>query len=54
VRFIRGLTKDTGTVRCEAHTLHVGRSTGIAQATLVDRNGKLLGTGTTACAIFRP
>lgn len=54
VRFIRGLTKDTGTVRCEAHVLHVGRSTGIAEATLVDRSGKLLGTGTTACAIFRP
>jgi len=54
VRFIRGMTKDTGTVRCEAHTLHVGRSTGIAEATLIDARGQLLGTGTTACAIFRP
>jgi len=54
VRFIRGMTKDTGTVRCEARALHVGRSTGIAEATLVDSSGRLLGTGTTACAIFHP
>jgi uncharacterized protein (TIGR00369 family) len=54
VRFIRAMTKDTGTVRCEAHVLHVGRSTAIAEAKLVDRSGTLLGTGTTGCAIFRP
>ena len=48
------MTKDTGVVRCEARTLHVGRTTGIAQARCVDRSGKLLATGTTACAIFRP
>ena len=53
VRFIRGMTKDTGTVRCEARAIHVGRSTSIAEATLVDARGTLLGTGTTACAIFR-
>lgn len=54
VRFIRGMNKDTGTVRCEARALHVGRTTGIAEAHLTDGAGKLLGIGTTACAIFRP
>jgi uncharacterized protein (TIGR00369 family) len=54
VRFIRAITKDTGPVRCEAKVVHVGRSTAIAEATLRDGTGRVLGTGTTACAIFRP
>ncbi len=54
VRFIRGMNKDTGTVRCEARALHVGRTTAIAEARLTDARGKLLGIGTTACAVFRP
>ncbi len=53
-RFIRGLSRQTGRVRCEATTVHVGRTTGIAEARLTDSAGKLLATGTTACAIFRP
>jgi acyl-coenzyme A thioesterase PaaI-like protein len=40
-------------VRCEAKVVHVGRSTGIAEARMTDGAGKLLGIGTTACAIFR-
>jgi uncharacterized protein (TIGR00369 family) len=54
VRFIRAITKDTGPVRCEAKVVHVGRSTAVAEATLRDANGRVLGTGTTACAILRP
>jgi uncharacterized protein (TIGR00369 family) len=54
VRFIRGMTKETGPVRCEAIAVHVGRSTAIAEAKLRDGSGRLLGTGTTACAILRP
>ncbi len=53
VRLVRPLSKDTGNVRCEAKVQHIGRTIGIAQATLVDGNGKLLATGTTACAIMR-
>jgi uncharacterized protein (TIGR00369 family) len=52
-RFIRPITKDTGRVRCVAKTLHVGRTTGIAEAHLTDMAGKLLAVGTTACAVFR-
>ncbi len=54
VRFIRAITKDTGPVRCEAKVVHVGRSTAVAEATLRDGKGRVLGTGTTACAILRP
>lgn len=54
VRFIRAITKDTGPVRCEAKVVHVGRSTAVAEAKLMDRDGRILGTGTTACAILRP
>ncbi len=53
VRFIRGITKDTGPVRCEATAVHVGRSTAVAEAKLYDGDRRLLGTGTTACAILR-
>jgi uncharacterized protein (TIGR00369 family) len=53
VRFIRGITKDTGVVRAAATAIHVGRSTGIAEARLTDTKGNLLAFGTTACAIFR-
>jgi uncharacterized protein (TIGR00369 family) len=54
VRFIRGITKDTGPVRCEATVVHVGRSTAVAEAKLYDRERRVLGTGTTGCAILRP
>jgi uncharacterized protein (TIGR00369 family) len=54
VRFIRGMTKDTGPVRCEATAIHVGRSTAVAEAKLYDEQRRLLGIGTTACAVMRP
>ncbi len=54
VRFIRAITKDTGPVRCEANVVHVGRSTAVAEGTLRDGKGRVLGSGTTACAILRP
>ncbi len=53
-RLIRGLTKDTGTVRCEGVAVHVGRSTAVAEAKLYDREGRLLGVATTGCMILRP
>ena len=46
VRFIRGITKDTGPVRCEATAVHVGRSTAVAEAKLRD--------GAAACSAPAP
>lgn len=54
VRFIRAITVGTGPVRCEGTVVHVGRSTAVAEAKLRDAAGRVLGTGTTACAVFRP
>jgi len=53
-RLVRAITKDTGTVRCEATVVNVSRTLGTSEARLTDRAGNLLATGTTACAIRRP
>lgn len=53
VRFIRAIATKTGRVRCEGKTLHVGRSTAVAEGRLTDAGGKLLAIGTTSCAILR-
>jgi uncharacterized protein (TIGR00369 family) len=53
VRFIRPITTATGTVRCEGRIIHVGRTTGIAEGRLTSAAGKVLATGTSACAILR-
>ncbi len=37
--FIRGMTRDTGTVRTEGKTLHVGRRTATAEARITDSQG---------------
>ena len=50
--FIRGMTKDTGTVRTEGKTLHVGRRTATAEARIVDSKGRLLAHATTTCLVF--
>jgi uncharacterized protein (TIGR00369 family) len=53
-RLVRAITKDTGTVRCEATVVNISRTLGTSEARLIDRAGTLLATGTTACAIRRP
>lgn len=53
-RLLRPITKDTGTIRCEAHLVSATRTLGTAEARITDRNGRLLATATTACALRRP
>ena len=50
--FIRGMSKDTGTVRTEGKTLHVGRRTATAEARILDSKGRLLAHATTTCLVF--
>jgi uncharacterized protein (TIGR00369 family) len=50
--FIRGMSKDSGTVRTEGRTLHVGRRTATAEARITDAKGRLLAHGTTTCLVF--
>jgi len=50
-RFLRPITKDTGTVRCEAYVVSATRTLGTSEARILDGDGRVLATGTTACAI---
>src|ERR1700735_4562245 len=50
--FIRGMTRDRGTVPTEGKTLHVGRRTATAEARITDAKGRLLAHATTTCLVF--
>ena len=50
--FIRGMSKDSGKVRTEGRTLHVGRRTATAEARITDGKGRLLAHATTTCLVF--
>jgi uncharacterized protein (TIGR00369 family) len=52
ISFIKGMTKDTGTVRTEGRTLNVGRRTATAEARITDAKGRLLAHATTTCLVF--
>jgi uncharacterized protein (TIGR00369 family) len=53
VNYVRAMTTETGTVRCEAKTIHVGGRTAVAEGKITDADGKLYAHGTTTCLIFR-
>jgi uncharacterized protein (TIGR00369 family) len=53
VKFLRGMSKDTGSVRCIGTVTHMGRRTALAEARIVDANGKVYATATSTCMIFR-
>jgi uncharacterized protein (TIGR00369 family) len=53
VKYLRPITRETGTVRCEAEVVHRGRQTATAEARLTEAaTGKLLATGTSTCLIL--
>ena len=52
ISFIRGMTKDTGTVRTEGRTLSFGRRAATAEAKILDAGGRLLAHATTTCLVF--
>ena len=54
VNYIRPMTADTGLIRCEANTIHVGSRTATAEGKVIDQRGKLYAHATTTCIIFRP
>jgi uncharacterized protein (TIGR00369 family) len=49
VNLTRALTIEVGDVLCEGKVLHVGRSTGVSEARIVDKHGKLYAHATTTC-----
>lgn len=52
VNLVRPLLPGMGEVVCEGRIIHRGRTLATSEATLKDRNGKLLAHGTETCAIF--
>jgi uncharacterized protein (TIGR00369 family) len=52
-KFVRPITRDTGSVRAEAEVVHRGRKQATVEARLVAVDtGKLLATGTSTCLIY--
>jgi len=49
VNLTRALTVGVGEILCEGKVIHVGRSTGVAEARIVDRSGRLYAHATTTC-----
>jgi uncharacterized protein (TIGR00369 family) len=52
VNLVRPITAETGPIRAEGRSLHVGRRSGTAEGKLLDARGSLLAHGTTTCMIF--
>jgi uncharacterized protein (TIGR00369 family) len=52
VNFVRPVTATTGEVRAEGSVVHMGRRTAVAEAKLVDGQGKLYATASTTCILL--
>lgn len=53
VKFLRGASVDSGTLRATGRVIHQGRRTALAEAQLVDGSGRLIAHATSTCMIFR-
>ena len=51
VNLTRPLTRQVGTLRCEARVVHVGGRTATSEGRITDGNGKLYAHGTTTCIV---
>ncbi|MFF3857299.1 PaaI family thioesterase [Micromonospora sp. NPDC002575] len=52
VKFLRPVTVDSGTLRCEGTVLQSGRRTALAEARLTDESGRLVAHATSTCLLF--
>lgn len=52
ISFVRGMSKDTGTIRTEGKVLNAGRRVATAEARITDDKGKLIAHATTTCLVF--
>ncbi|MGD9913564.1 MAG: PaaI family thioesterase [Rhizobiaceae bacterium] len=52
VNLTRPITPKTGDVVCEGKVIHKGRTLAVSEATLKDKDGRLLAFGTETCSIF--
>ncbi|MDX1468980.1 MAG: PaaI family thioesterase [Acidimicrobiia bacterium] len=51
LNFVRPFTRDTGNIVAAAGTIHVGRQVGLSQVQITDREGRVMGQGSTRCLI---
>jgi uncharacterized protein (TIGR00369 family) len=51
VNLTRPLTREAGTLRCEAKIVHVGGRVATSEGRITDHNGKLYAHGTTTCIV---
>ncbi|TDW21682.1 PaaI family thioesterase [Kribbella kalugense] len=51
-RFIKPVTVNSGTLRCEGAIISRGRRTAVAESRLYDERGKLLAHATSTCLLF--
>lgn len=52
ISLIRPITPETGLVKAEGAVISCGRRIGTAEGKLTDKDGRVLGHGTTTCLIF--
>lgn len=52
VNLMRPITPKTGKVVCEGRVIQKGRTLAVSEASLKDRDGKILAFGTETCSIF--
>ena len=52
ISFVRGMSKDTGTIRTEGKVLNAGRRIATAEARITDSKGRLLAHATTTGLVF--
>ena len=51
INFTRPVGSDSGILRCEGRSIHVGRRTATAEGRLTDARGRLCAHGTATCAV---
>lgn len=53
VNFIKPVTSNTGTLKCEARPIHVGNRIATVEGKIKDKNGALHAHGVSTCSIFK-
>ena len=54
ITFLRALTEQSGSVRCEGKIIHFGGSIATAEGRITGKDGTLYATGTTTCLVMTP
>jgi len=53
VNYLRPITIETGLLRCEGRIIQAGNRIALAEAEMIDKQGKLYAFGVSTCMVFR-